>query len=105
VPRAESIFGALALVRPDKAFAHLGIPVALMNAGRTEEAVLHLEAAHPAPGEDSDMVQAFLGLALQLSGQAAKAMRTLRPIAQRARQESASDGARLAARLLGEPPS
>lgn len=76
-----------------------------MNAGRTQEAAQRLEAVQIPPGEDAEMVQAFLGLALQLSGQAAQALRTLRPMALLAQHDNASDGARLAAHLLGEPPS
>jgi Flp pilus assembly protein TadD len=104
VQRAERIFGALALVRPNKAFVHLGVPVALLNAGRTEAAALRLESVQLAPSEDADMVHAFLGLAQQLNGQALQAMRTLRPLADSARKDNASEGAHLAARLLGEPP-
>lgn len=64
-----------------------------------------LAKARPAPGEEADMVQAFLGLALQLDGRGGEAMRVLQPLAARGDNgdpAGATPGARLARRLLGQ---
>ena len=71
VQRAERIFGALLRVRPDRAFAPIGLATALLNAGRAGEA-----------------------------------MRVLHPVAARGDNDhpgGATQGARLARRLLGQP--
>lgn len=108
IQRAERIFGALLRVRPDRAFAPIGLATALLNAGRAGDAVARLADARPSPGEETDVVQAFLGLALQLDGRAGEAMRVLRPLATRGDNQSlaspVTDGVRLARRLLGHPP-
>jgi predicted Zn-dependent protease len=106
VQRAERIFGALLCVRPDRAFAPVGIATALLNAGRAGDAAQRLANAQPAAGEEADMVQAFLGLALQLDGRAGEAMRVLHPVAARGDNvdpAGTTEGVRLARRLLGEP--
>lgn len=105
IPRAERIFGALLRVRPDRAFGHIGMAAALLNAGRAGEAATRLGRAQLPPGEEADMVQAFLGLALQLDGRAGEAMRVLRPMAAHGDNGATdvSEGARLARRLLGQP--
>ena len=81
--------------------------MALLNAGQAHAAAGQLQVIDLPPGDDADMVQAFLGLALQLDARAAQAQQVLTPLAQRAQTpETASPGARLAARLLGHdlPP-
>ncbi|KQO20771.1 hypothetical protein ASF11_24740 [Acidovorax sp. Leaf76] len=106
VQRAERIFGALLRVRPDRAFGHIGMATALLNAGRAGDAATRLSDARTSAGEDTDLVQAFLGLALQLDGRAGEAMRVLRPVAARGDNGSTADtteGVRLAQRLLGQP--
>ena len=91
VHHAERIFGALALARPQHDFPHVGMAAALLNAGR--------------PGDATDMVQAFHGLALQLDRRPGEATRLLRAVAARAQNiATPSEGARLACKLLGEPP-
>jgi Flp pilus assembly protein TadD len=105
VPRAEIIFGALLRVRPDRSFAPIGLATALLNAGRAGEAADRLAQARAAPGEEADMVQAFLGLALQLDGRGGEAMRVLQPLAARGDNGDPAEptpGARLARRLLGQ---
>lgn len=108
VQRAEVIFGALLCVRPERSFGHIGIATALLNAGRASDAVMQLEHAQLRPGEDADMVQAFLGLALQLDARASEAMRVLRNVAKlggsTAENLTLTEGALLAQRLLGETP-
>ncbi|WP_298208978.1 hypothetical protein [Acidovorax sp.] len=103
--RAERIFSALLRVRPERAFGHIGMATALLNAGRAGEAATRLGSALLPTGEEADMVQAFLGLALQLDGRAGEAMRVLRPMAARGDNGSTdlSEGVRLARRLLGQP--
>jgi len=106
VARAEVIFGALLLLRPDKAFAHLGLATALMNARRPGDAATHLATAHIPPGADADMVQAMHGLALQLDGRIGQGQRVLREVSGRpGATEAPTDGVLLARKLLGETPS
>jgi len=106
VKRAERIFGALLRVRPERAFGHIGMATALLNAGRPGDAAARLASARTSAGEESDLVHAFLGLALQLDGRAGEAMRVLRPVAARGDNGSTTEtteGVRLAQRLLGQP--
>ena len=105
VPRAERIFGALRHVRPARAFAHVGLASALLNAGRPAEAAQGLERALPqlAPGEDGDTARAFLGLALQLDGRSSESQRMLRDLLHNAPPGTDNGGLRMARRMLGEP--
>ncbi|WP_428000742.1 hypothetical protein [Acidovorax sp.] len=105
VPRAERIFGALSHVRPDRAFAHVGPAMALLNAGRAAEAAQQLLRALPqlAPGEDADTVSAVCALALQLEGRTSESTRLLRDLLHNAAPDGDNDGLRLARRMLGEP--
>ena len=103
--RAEVIFGALSRVRADRAFPHIGLAVAWLNAGRAATAVAHLRSVQLPEGDDQDLLQAFLGLALQLDSRAAEAERVLRAVAARTDAAHPSEGATLARRLLGESPS
>lgn len=78
VSRSERIFGALIQVRPQRAFAYIGLAVAYMNARRNDDAVLLLERArnlvtHVELGE----LNAILGLALQLAARRAESVRAL----------------------------
>ena len=101
VVRAECIFGALMLARPDGAFPHIGLAAALLNAGQPDEAAFRLSKVHLPEGADADMVQAFRGLALQLDQRPTEATRVLRAVAGSADNQPTSEGARLARRLLG----
>lgn len=107
VPRAECIFGALQHVRPARAFAHVGLASALLNAGRPAEAAQGLERAlaRLAPGEDGDTVRAFLGLALQQDGRSSESQRVLRDLLSQAPPDADNGGLRMARRMLGMPPS
>lgn len=105
VKRAEIIFGALSRVRPLRAFPHVGMSMALLNAGRAGDAVAYLQKQAQMPaGEEADLVNAFLGLALQQDARASEATRTLRSVAPDAENTNPSEGALLAQRLLGERP-
>ena len=100
--RAEVIFGALLRVRAERAFAHVGLAMTWLNAGRAGDAVAHLRNVRLADKEDNDLVQAFLGLALQLDARASEAQRVLSGVAQTAENTHATEGALLAQRLLGQ---
>ncbi len=102
VAAALRIFEALALLRPDRSFAFVGLTIALLNAGRASEAVQRLDTVHLPGGPESDMLEAFKGLALQFAERRGESTYVLRRVAGRARQAGASEGALLAARLLGE---
>lgn len=105
VHHAERIFGALALARPQHDFPHVGMAAALLNAGRPADAAARLGNVQLPPGDATDMVQAFHGLALQLDRRPGEATRLLRAVAARAQNiATPSEGARLACKLLGEPP-
>lgn len=102
VVRAESIFGALLHFRPEKAFPHVGVAIALMNAGRFDEAASRLGAVRLPAGPDADLVQAMHGMALQLQGRISQSQGVLHEVASRRDiQGPPSDGVRLARRLLG----
>ncbi len=105
VQRAERIFGALAMVRPQNDFPHVGMAAALLNAGRPADAAARLGSVQLPPGDAADMVQAVRGLALQLDRRPGEGTRVLRAVAARAQNGATpSEGARLACKLLGEPP-
>ena len=79
--------------------------MALLNAGRAGDAVAYLQKQAQMPaGEEADLVNAFLGLALQQDARANEATRTLRSVAPDAKNTNPSEGALLAQRLLGERP-
>ena len=102
VPRALRIFEALALLRPERAFAYVGLAATLLNAARAMDAVQRLQTVRLPDGAEADMVEAFKGLALQLAGRSGESTYVLRRVVDRACQGNASEGALLAARLLGE---
>ncbi|MBH1965541.1 MAG: hypothetical protein I8H77_14460 [Comamonadaceae bacterium] len=103
VARAEIIFGALLLLRPERAFAHVGLATALMNAGRAADAVTHLASARIPPGEDADMVGAIYAIALQLAGRPNQSQAVSRKLAdQPDGPEGPTDGKKLALQMLGE---
>ena len=100
-PRALRIFEALALLRPERAFVYVGLAATLLNAGRAMEAVQRLQAVRLPPGPETDMLDAFKGLALQLADRSGESTYVLRQVVNRARPGHACEGALLAARLLG----
>ena len=79
VSRAERIFGALQRLRPQRAFAPIGLAMAYMNVGRHDEAagILAYAAAQVEPAEQAEL-DAFRGLALQLAGRSAESVRALK---------------------------
>jgi hypothetical protein len=95
VRRAQAVFGALESVRPQAAFPYVGQAVALLNAGRGDDAVAVLERGLAAPGQaDGGELQAFRGLALQLAGRSSESIRAMR----------AAGDTRLARAMLGDMP-
>lgn len=105
VTRALRIFEALAVLRPDRAFAFVGLASALMNAGRASEAAQRLQSVSLPTGPEADMLNSFRSLALQLAGRPGESTYLLRQIVTRSRHTTASEGALLASRLLGEDVS
>lgn len=101
-PRALRIFEALALLRPERAFPFVGIASAFMNTGRAEEAVQRLQAVSLPAGAESDMLEAFKGLALQLAGRSGESAYVLRKLVNGVQHSTPTEGALLASRLLGE---
>lgn len=105
LPRAECIFGALMRVRPQRAFAYVGLSSAWLNAGHAAQAAQVLERARPhlAAGEDADTVGAFWALALQMDGRSSESQRVLQSLLDVAAPGADNDGLRLARRMLGQP--
>ena len=100
--RALRIFEALALLRPERAFPFVGLVTAFMHSGRASEAVARLQAVCLPAGPESDMLEAFRGLALQLAGRQSESTYVLRQVVMGARHAAPSEGALFASRLLGE---
>lgn len=96
VARAQTIFGALRLLRPDRAYPLVGLAVAWLNAGRAADAVRLLEDARLDDPQERSLVEAWRGLALQLAGHAAESRRVLALAA-----GMPGDGATLARQMLG----
>jgi len=96
--RAETIFGGLRLLRPDRAYPLVGLAVARMNAGHAGDAAQLLEPIRLAEPEEQALVQAWRGFALQLAGRSAESQRVLSVAA-----ASSGEGAVLARQLLGLP--
>lgn len=96
VPRAETIFGLLARIRPDRLFPSLGLAVAWMNAGRAADAAALLEKAACADDEERAWRDAWRGFALQLAGRSAQS----RSVLEKAVQEHGTS-ATFARSLLG----
>lgn len=97
---ACAIFDGLRTLRPQRAFAHVGRALALLNAGRAEEAARGLRDALPLVSDERPTVEAFLGLALQLAGRSAESQRMF---ATAAAADPALDGVVMARRMLGLP--
>lgn len=99
--RALRIFEALALARPQRAFAFVGIASALMNAGRAAEAVQRLQSVKLPAGAEADMLEVFKSLALQLAGRPSESTYLLKQVVARNLAGPPSEGGALAAQMLG----
>lgn len=95
--RADAIFGALRLLRPDRAFPYIGLATARMNAGRAADAVTVLEAAHITDTAGAQIVRTWYGLALQQAGRNDESRRVLESVV----RSGTGDGVELARVLLG----
>lgn len=98
VTRADAVFDALASIRPGRAYPWVGKTLARFHAGRPDEAVAFLERVQITDQEESAVLQAWRGFALQLSGHAQQARTLLEKIAQ-----GTGPGPDLARSLLGSP--
>lgn len=99
---ARRVFEALALIRPQRAFPHVGHAMALLNAGRAEDACRLLREAEAQVVDERPTVQAFLGLALQQAGRSAESQRLLEAAAQ---ADPSIDGVGMARAMLGLDPA
>jgi len=93
---ADTIFNALRLLRPDRAYPLVGLAVARLNAGRAAEAARLLEDADLSDPEERAVARAWCGLALQLSGRGAESRQALADAA-----ALPGEGGLLARRMLG----
>jgi len=98
VDRTDVIFDALARIRPGRAYPWVGKAVARFHVGRADEAASFLERVQATDEEEAALLQAWFGLALQLSGHAAQARTVLEQLT-----EGAGPGHVLARSLLGLP--
>lgn len=98
--QSSAIFAGLQALRPQRAFAWVGEATAWLNAGKPSEAVRCLGRFEGPPGQERDMVQAFLGLAMQLDGQAQASLRVLKAVAFQP-VDPATEGMLLARQILG----
>ena len=97
VRRAEVIFGALLRLRPQRAFAPIGLAMAYANVGRYDDAAATLERALGAVNDSEERaeIEAFRGFVLHLGGRMSESLRALR----------AAGSVSLAQRMLGLEPS
>lgn len=98
VARADAVFDALASIRPGRAYPWVGKTLARFHAGRADEAVVFLERVQITDNEESALLQAWRGFALQLSGHTKQARTLLEKIA-----KGTGPGPDLARSLLGSP--
>lgn len=103
--RSQRIFDALALLRPQHAFAPIGLACAWMNAGQAAQAVQHLSRVHLPAGDEADMLDAFRGLALQLAGHAHHSTAVLQHVVERTTHQPGSPARRMAQAMLGQLPA
>lgn len=107
IARASAIFSALALVRPGRAFAHVGLAMAYLNTNQATEAVRVLAQAKTDKPEEQQTLDVWRGVALQLAGHRDESIRLLRHVVAceqhlSASPASTSDCYKLAKKLLGD---
>lgn len=97
VVRADAVFDGLALIRPGRAYPWVGKALARFHVGCAEEAARLLEQQLPnTDADDADLLQAWWGFALQLSGHSAHAQALLEQLV-----NGSGPGNTLARSLLG----
>ncbi len=115
--QARTIFDALIQLRPERAFPYVGLAMALLNAGRADEAVARLasarqslesviRAAGASPNtqalrDEHATLSAYYGLALQMAGHSAESSKILGVLAHRTGDDPAG---RIARSMLGLQP-
>ncbi len=105
-PAVSQLFEALMVLRPGRDFPYVGQATAWLNQGRPEEAARVLErglkiaCTNSDSGNDRDLLQAFLGLALLMSKRTAQAQQLLRQLLAQGRDPQAL---RMARGLMGLP--
>lgn len=99
---AETIFQGLCAWRPKSELPWIGLAIARLNRGKTDEArkILEDEALKRAP--DSDLAKCFLGLTLRQAGHRAESFEMLRQVSEHGRDETARV---MAENLLGANPT
>ncbi|CAM3834020.1 hypothetical protein [Bordetella tumulicola] len=98
VASADAVFDVLCRLRPDRAYPWLGKALARFYAGRADEAVLFLERASCLDKDETGVLHAWHGLALQLAGHHAQSRALLERVA-----PGHGPGPQLARTLLGLP--
>jgi len=112
--QARTIFGALIQLRPNRAFPHVGLAMAMINQGRAAEAAVALAAARRALEsivasvevgaagvdlrDEHATLSAYYGLALQMAGHSAESSKILGGLADRPAGDPAG---RIARSMLG----
>ncbi|MVW78579.1 hypothetical protein [Bordetella sp. 02P26C-1] len=98
VVNADAVFDGLARVRPGRAYPWVGKALARLYVGRADEAAKFLEQQMPkmADEEEANLLQAWWGLTLQVSGHAARARALLEQLV-----DGSGPGTTLARSLLG----
>ena len=98
VARTDAIFDALASIRPGRAYPWVGKALARFHVGRANEAAQFLEQVASTDEDEAALLQAWRGLALQLSGHAGQARTLLEQLT-----SGTGPGHVLARSLLGLP--
>jgi len=97
---AATIFEALQVLRPRRAFPYIGLALTSLNSGRPDEAVRVLERDGLAACPGDPDLRAFLGLALKLAQRPAESVRVLEALV---RDLPEAETARFARSLLAGP--
>ena len=105
VLRSQRIFSALALLRPHKAFPHIGMACAWMNANQAMHAAQYLSEQNLPAGEDADLLDAFLALTLQIAGHTRRSQYMLDQLLQRTSSQPMGAARRMALSMLGQLPT
>lgn len=106
---ALAIFTSLRVLSPGRTHPYLGLAMAHIGAGRSEQAVQLLrDEAMPAVDDDVHEIELFLGLALHMARRGDESRRVLERVARQAPEGTRAKqaaGAALQRRSAGAPPS
>lgn len=79
VADAEAIFAAIAIERPTRAAAYMGLAIAYLTSGRSQDALAALDRGLAVQGQsETAELHALRGVTLQLSGRASESLQALR---------------------------